>query len=126
MQNSHPHQTPDLSDPKDPGLSQPCPTPEEDYSLTAFDRFCIMLNRLQWLTLVVFLGGVVAFFIHRPLAFYLIGASLLYSGLVPILSGSYRGPFGLLLGYKARLRGLVSLVMGIAVVALGYYAQNAV
>ncbi|MFA5623556.1 MAG: hypothetical protein WC966_00670 [Bradymonadales bacterium] len=95
-----------------------------DYNPTAFDRFCRLLDRLQWLTLLSFFAGVIAFFFHRPLAFYLMGASLLYSGLVPILSGSYRGPFGLLYGFKARLRGSFSFVLGIAVIALGFYAQN--
>jgi hypothetical protein len=43
----------------------------------------------------------------------LLGGALVLSGLPPTLLGYYRGAFGVIEGWKARARGLLSVALGV-------------
>lgn len=96
------------------------PEDEEEYDdeLTGFESFSIWLNRQQWTALVVLGAGVLLLFYDRTASWITMGSAVVLAGLFPVVTGLYHGPFGIMRGWKARLRGLVSVTLGAFIIAL--------
>ncbi len=76
------------------------------------------LNRHQWPPFVLLALALLSFFVYPALVWPLIASAAILAGMYPLLTAFYRGPFGILTGWKARARGLVSIAIGVAVLTL--------
>ncbi len=91
----------------------------DDDEWTLLDEVGYHINRHQWVPIIIFVMGFSLFFVDAAWAWRTIGGALVLAGLYPIITGVYRSPFGLLLGWKARVRGLVSVAIGVVIAFLG-------
>ncbi len=102
------------------------PAMYDDYEPTSFDRFCAQINRFQWLTLVIAMTALPAwFFISRQAAFAIVASAVLLSGFFPFITGTYRTITGRLwFGWKARVRGVISIALGSLALLLLFFAHQ--
>jgi hypothetical protein len=90
---------------------------DDDDALSGTQRLGLALLRVQgWLGWTLIAAGLIAWLgMSQPgWGIGLLGAALILSGLPPLLIGYYRGAFGVLEGWKARGRGLLSVGLGAA------------
>lgn len=94
---------------------------DDELDETRLERFLNWLNGQQWISVVVLVAGIVLIFVEgrRP-GFMMIGTAVALAGMFPVATGYYRSPVGVLLGWKARLRGLVSVGIGVTIAMIGY------
>ncbi len=92
---------------------------DDDEEWTLFDELSYHMNRHQWVPVVVLVLGFSLFFADAAWAWRTIGGAVIMAGLYPVITGVYRSPFGILLGWKARVRGLVSVAIGAVIAFLG-------
>jgi len=95
---------------------------DEAYELieeSQFEIFARWLNRQQWTALVVFVVGLVLLVIDLPLGLMVVGGALALAGMFPLVTGYYRSPFVTLEGFAARLRGVLSVMLGAGVFWVG-------
>ena len=88
---------------------------------TPLERAITWLHRQQWVAVVLFILGVILVFVLGRVGWYVVGGSLALAGLFPILAGVYRSAFGTLYGWKARMRGLFSVLLGLIVIGLASF-----
>lgn len=86
---------------------------------TRFEALGDWLEGQQWLPVVLFVVGGIAVIFDASIGISIMGSAVILAGVVPLVTGRYRGPLGTLRGLAARLRGLVSVIIGIVILWLG-------
>jgi len=98
---------------------QPPQHPHEDVELTRLDHAIIWIHRNQWISTLTFVIGVALALFHDTRTGVLtLGSAIVLAGLVPITTGVYHSIIGRLMGWRARVRGLISVLIGVAVIAI--------